>query len=203
MFIIFLLLCLCVLPTFGAVITYVISKIKGVEHIKRNVVIAFLFVFNSQIIYFFSAEAVESWFGIHDRSFIFNTDFDVSTPYGKFTSSDSDYETYANDKCSYRIDSIAAYDQYVVLSADSSYLFVDQQANVTEVSSLAELPVEVQQKDFVRASYYIGDLYRQIHDGNYLYVIKTLIALVLSALVTAVEYFLFKKIWSGVRKSVS
>ena len=36
-----------------------------------------------------------------------------------------------------------------------------------------------------------------------LYVIKTLIALVLSALVTAVEYFLFKKIWSGVRKSVS
>ncbi len=200
MYIIFLLLCLCVLPTFGAVITYVISKIKGVEHIKRNVVIAFLFVFNSQIIYFFSAEAVESWFGIHDRSFIFNTDFDVSTPYGKFTSSDSDYETYANDKCWYHIDSIAAYDQYVVLSADSSYLFVDQQAHVTEVSSLAELPVEVQQKDFVRASYYIGDLYRQIHDGNYLYVIKTLIALVLSALVTAVEYFLFKKIWSKIRR---
>ena len=49
----------------------------------------------------------------------------------------------------------------------------------------------------------VEDLYWQIHNDNYLYVIKTLIALVLSTLVTVVEYFVLKKIWPRMREFVS
>ena len=187
-------------PVLVFVSTYAISKLKKSEHIRRNLVVALAFIVNSQIIYFLNVDVVESWFGIQNSFDIFDETTEVSTPYGKFFSYSNKFEHYENDKCWYHIDSIAAYDQYVVLTADSSYLFIDQQANVTEVSSLADLPVDVQREDFVMARKYIKDLYWQIHNDNYLYVIKTLIALALSALVTVVEYFVFKKIWSKIRR---
>lgn len=190
-------------PVLVFVSTYAISKLKKSEHIRRNLVVALAFIVNSQIIYFLNVDVVESWFGIQNSFDIFDETTEVSTPYGKFSLYDGKYAHYENDKCWYHIDSIAAYDQYVVLTADSSYLFIDQQANVTEVSSLADLPVDVQREDFVMARKYIKDLYWQIHNDNYLYVIKTLIALALSALVTVVEYFVFKKIWPRMRKYVS
>ena len=190
-------------PVLVFVSTYAISKLKKSEHIRRNLVVALAFIVNSQIIYFLNVDVVESWFGIQNSFDIFDETTEVSTPYGKFFSYSNKFEHYENDKCWYHIDSIAAYDQYVVLTADSSYLFIDQQANVTEVSSLADLPVDVQREDFVMARKYIKDLYWQIHNDNYLYVIKTLIALVLSALVTVVEYFVFKIVWSRMRKYVS
>jgi len=190
-------------PVLVFVSTYAISKLKKSEHIRRNLVVALAFIVNSQIIYFLNVDVVESWFGIQNSFDIFDETTEVSTPYGKFFSYSNKFEHYENDKCWYHIDSIAAYDQYVVLTADSSYLFIDQQANVTEVSSLADLPVDVQREDFVMARKYIKDLYWQIHNDNYLYVIKTLIALVLSALVTAIEYFVFKKIWARIKGFVS
>ncbi len=190
-------------PVLVFVSTYAISKLKKSEHIRRNLVVALAFIVNSQIIYFLNVDVVESWFGIQNSFDIFDETTEVSTPYGKFFSYSNKFEHYENDKCWYHIDSIAAYDQYVVLTADSSYLFIDQQANVTEVSSLADLPVDVQREDFVMARKYIIDLYWQIHNDNYLYVIKTLIALVLSALVTVVEYFVFKKIWPRMREFIS
>ena len=190
-------------PVLVFVSTYAISKLKKSEHIRRNLVVALAFIVNSQIIYFLNVDVVESWFGIQNSFDIFDEITEVSTPYGKFFSYSNKFEHYENDKCWYHIDSIAAYDQYVVLTADSSYLFIDQQANVTEVSSLADLPVDVQREDFVMARKYIKDLYWQIHNDNYLFVIKTLIALVLSALVTVVEYFVFKKIWPRIKVFVS
>lgn len=190
-------------PVLVFVSTYAISKLKKSEHIRRNLVVALAFIVNFQIIYFLNVDVVESWFGIQNSFDIFDETTEVSTPYGKFFSYSNKFEHYENDKCWYHIDSIAAYDQYVVLTADSSYLFIDQQANVTEVSSLADLPVDVQREDFVMARKYIKDLYWQIHNDNYLYVIKTLIALALSALVTAIEYFVFKKIWARMREFVS
>ncbi|MBO4530400.1 MAG: hypothetical protein J5767_07150 [Paludibacteraceae bacterium] len=190
-------------PMLGVLLIYAISKLKKSEHIRRNLVVALAFIVNFQIIYFLNVDVVESWFGIQNSFDIFDETTEVSTPYGKFFSYSNKFEHYENDKCWYHIDSIAAYDQYVVLTADSSYLFIDQQANVTEVSSLADLPVDVQREDFVMARKYIKDLYWQIHNDNYLYVIKTLIALALSALVTVVEYFVFKKIWPRIKVFVS
>ncbi|MBO7607311.1 MAG: hypothetical protein J6T28_06820 [Paludibacteraceae bacterium] len=192
-----------VAPVLVVVLTYAISKFKRFEHIRRNPVVALAFVVNFTIIYFLNVDAVDRRFGIQNSFDIFDETTEVSTPYGKFFSYSNKFEHYENDKCWYHIDSIAAYDQYVVLTADSCYLFIDQQANVTEVSSFANLPVDVRQEDFVEASKYIEDLYWQIHNDNYLYVIKTLIALVLSALVTALEYFLFKMIWPRMREFVS
>ena len=192
-----------VAPVLVVVLTYAISKFKRFEHIRRNPVVALAFVVNFTIIYFLNVDVVESWFGIQNSFDIFDETTEVSTPYGKFFSYSNKFEHYENDKCWYHIDSIAAYDQYVVLTADSCYLFIDQQANVTEVSSFANLPVDVRQEDFVEASKYIEDLYWQIHNDNYLYVIKTLIALVLSTLVTVVEYFVLKKIWPRMREFVS
>ena len=92
------------------------------------------------------------------------------------------------------------------MATDSSYLLIDKQDNATniiEVSSLDELPMDVQQKDFVRASKYIKKIYWQIHNDNYLFVIKSLIALVLSTLATALEYLLCKKLWSKIKNFVS
>ncbi|MBP5482114.1 MAG: hypothetical protein J6Y22_10240 [Paludibacteraceae bacterium] len=192
-----------VAPVLVVVLTYAISKFKRFEHIRRNPVVALAFVVNFTIIYFLNVDAVDRRFGIQNSFDIFDETTEVSTPYGKFFSYSNKFEHYENDKCWYHIDSIAAYDQYVVLTADSSYLFIDQQANVTEVSSFANLPVDVRQEDFVEASKYIEDLYWQIHNDNYLYVIKTLIALVLSTIVTVVEYFVLKKIWPRMREFVS
>lgn len=184
----------------GIVITYVISINKGSKHTLRNTVIAPVFIYNFTIIYLLNVNTIESWFGIQYDLYD-DVPFKVNTPYGEFSSANFYY--CRNNNCSYNIDSMAAYNQYVVLSTDSSYLLIDQQANVTEVSSLANLPVDVRQEDFVEASKYIEDLYWQIHNDNYLYVIKTLIALVLSALVTVVEYFVFKKIWPRIKVFVS
>lgn len=200
---------LCILPFLGKeLICHVISKIKGLECLKRGRGIVFMFLFNSQIIYFINVDIVEGWFGIQNSFFdmIFDEKFEVSTPYGKFTRIDyvHDINNYENNgKCYYQIDSVAEYDQYIVVAAKQvgdCYLFVDQQANVTEVSSLTELPVDVQQKDFVEASKYITDLYWRVHHDNHLYVIKILLALALSALVTALEYFLLKGIRALIRK---
>ena len=185
-----------------------IPEIKGFEHLKRKGGIVFMFLFNFQIIYFVNVDIVEEWFGIQDSFFdmIYDEKFVVSTPYGKFTRIDyvHDINNYENNgKFYYQIDSIAEYDQYIVVAAKhvgDCYLFVDQQANVTEVSSLTELSVDVQQKDFVEASKYITDLYWRVHNDNHLYVIKVLLALVLSALVTALEYFLFKGVKALIRR---
>lgn len=204
-----LLILILALTALCAVLTcHVISKIKGFERLKQKSGIVFLFLINSQIIYFINVDIVEGWFGIQDSFFdmIFDEKFEVSTPYGKFTRIDyvHDINNYENNgKCYYQIDSIAEYDQYIVVAAKrvgDCYLFVDQQANVTEVSSLTELPVDVQQKDFVEASKYITDLYWRVHNDNHLYVIKILLALALSALVTALGYFLLNGIRALVRK---
>ncbi len=213
--IIIVLLALCVLPLIGTVLTcHVISKIKGLECLKRKGGIVFMILFNSQIIYFINVDIVEGWFGIQNSFFdeLDDAVIEVSTSYGKFTTiyvlpphSNFRYNYNKDRTCSSgcQIDSIAEYDQYIVVAAHlyaGRYLFIDQQANVTEVSSLTELPVDVQQKDFVEASKYIKDLYWRVHHDNYLYVIKILLALALSALVTALECFLFKKIWSKIRR---
>lgn len=204
-----LLILILALTALCAVLTcHVISKIKGFERLKQKSGIVFLFLINSQIIYFINVDIVEGWFGIQNSFFdmIFDEKFEVSTPYGKFTRIDyvHDINNYENNgKCYYQIDSVAEYDQYIVVAAKQvgdCYLFVDQQANVTEVSSLTELPVDVQQKDFVEASKYITDLYWRIHHDNHLYVIKILLALALSALVTALEYSLLNGIRALVRK---
>lgn len=204
-----LLILILALTALCAVLTcHVISKIKGFERLKQKSGIVFLFLINSQIIYFINVDIVEGWFGIQNSFFdmIFDEKFEVSTPYGKFTRIDyvHDINNYENNgKCYYQIDSIAEYDQYIVVAAKrvgDCYLFVDQQANVTEVSSLTELPVDVLQKDFVEASKYITDLYWRVHNDNHLYVIKVLLALALSALVTALGYSLLNGIRALVRK---
>lgn len=101
------------------------------------------------------------------------------------------------------IDSIAEYNQYIVMAADSSYLLIDQRVKgekAIKILSLTDLPVDVQQMSFASAPKYIKDLYWRIHHDNHLYVIKVLLALALSALVTAVGYFLLKGIRALVRK---
>lgn len=192
----------------GTMITYGISINKGAKHTLRNTVIASVFIYNFTFIYLKNVDTIESWFGIQYDLYNDTPLIEVPTPYGKFSAIDNSYEKYynRNNKWRYDIDSIATYDHYLVMATDSSYLLINKQANdttVTQVSSLTELPIDVQHKDFVRASKYIKDLYWQIHNDNYLYVIKILIALVLSALVTVVEYFVFKIVWSKMRKYVS
>ena len=192
----------------GTMITYGISINKGAKHTLRNTVIASVFIYNFTFIYLKNVDTIESWFGIQYDLYNDTPLIEVPTPYGKFSAIDNSYEKYynRNNKWWYDIDSIATYDHYLVMATDSSYLLINKQANdttVTQVSSLTELPIDVQHKDFVRASKYIKNLYWQIHNDNYLFVIKTLIALVLSALVTVVEYFVFKKIWPRMREFVS
>ncbi len=196
---------LCVLPLIGTVLTcHVISKIKGLECLKRKGGIVFMILFNSQIIYFINVDIIEGWFGIQNSFFdeIDEAVIEVSTPYGKFSTVNEQptcsFFRYNDDRTWFSesgIDSIAEYDHYIVMAADSSYLLIDQQIKgekAIEVLSLTDLPVDIQQMNFVSAPKYIKDLYWRIHHDNYLYVIKIFLALVLSALVTALEYFLFK-----------
>ena len=211
--IIIVLLALCILPLIGTVLTcHVISKIKGLECLKRKGGIVFMILFNSQIIYFINVDIVEGWFGIQNSFFdeIDEAVIEVSTPYGKFSTVNEQpiysFFRYDDDRpcfLSGGIDSIAEYDQYIVMAADSSYLLIDQRVKgekAIKILSLTDLPVDVQQMSFVSAPKYIKDLYWRIHHDNHLYVIKVLLALALSALVTAVECFLFKKIWSKIRR---
>jgi uncharacterized protein YqgC (DUF456 family) len=60
---------LCILPFIGTVLTLVISKIKGLERLKQKSGIVFLFLINSQIIYFINVDIVEGWFGIQNSFF--------------------------------------------------------------------------------------------------------------------------------------
>ncbi len=201
--IILVLPALCILPFIGTVLTLVISKIKKSKHVERNIVFAFVIIFNAQIIYFINVDIIEGWFGIQNSFFdeIDEAVIEVSTPYGKFSTVNEQpiysFFRYNDRKSFYKggIDSIAEYDHYIVMAADSSYLLIDQQIKgekAIEVLSLTDLPVDIQQMNFVSAPKYIKDLYWRIHHDNYLYVIKIFLALVLSALVTALEYFLFK-----------
>ncbi|MBR5972455.1 MAG: hypothetical protein IK017_07370 [Paludibacteraceae bacterium] len=68
-------------------------------------------------------------------------------------------------------------------------------------SSLSELPEEVQQKDFVEARKYTEDMYWKVHNDNHLYVVKGLIAILLSVLATALEYFLLRIVMKRIRRS--
>lgn len=211
--IIIVLLALCILPLIGTVLTcHVISKIKGLECLKRKGGIVFMILFNSQIIYFINVDIVEGWFGIQNSFFdeIDEAVIEVSTPYGKFSTVNEEpvysFFRYDDDRpcfLSGGIDSIAEYDQYIVMAADSSYLLIDQRVKgekAIKILSLTDLPVDVQQMSFVSAPKYIKDLYWRVHHDNHLYVIKVLLALALSALVTALGYFLLKKIWSKIRR---
>ncbi len=211
--IIIVLLALCVLPLIGTVLTcHVISKIKGLECLKRKGGIVFMILFNSQIIYFINVDIVEGWFGIQNSFFdeIDEAVIEVSTPYGKFSTVNEQpvysFFRYDDDRTWFSesgIDSIAEYDHYIVMAADSSYLLIDQRVKgekAIKILSLTDLPVDVQQMSFVSAPKYIKDLYWRIHHDNHLYVIKVLLALALSALVTVLGYFLFKKIWSKIRR---
>lgn len=212
--IIMVLLALCILPLIGTVLTchVMISKIKGLECLKRKGGIVFMILFNSQIIYFINVDIVEGWFGIQNSFFdeIDEAVIEVSTPYGKFSTVNEEpvysFFRYDDDRpcfLSGGIDSIAEYDQYIVMAADSSYLLIDQRVKgkkAIKILSLTDLPVDVQQMSFVSAPKYIKDLYWRVHHDNHLYVIKVLLALALSALVTALGYFLFKKIWSKIRR---
>lgn len=100
------------------------------------------------IIYLLNADTIEGWFGIHYDLYDDTPLIEVPTPYGEFSTIKNSYEKcHRNNKCSYAIDSIAAYDRYLVMATDSSYLLIDKQANdttITEVSSLSELPIDVQ-----------------------------------------------------------
>lgn len=209
--IIAVLLALCVLPLIGTVLTcHVISKIKGLECLKRKGGIVFMILFNSQIIYFINVDIVEGWFGIQNSFFDDEAVIEVSTQYGKFSTVNEQpvysFFRYDDDRpwfSSGGIDSIAEYDQYIVMAADSSYLLIDQRVKgekAIKILSLTDLPVDVQQMSFVSAPKYIKDLYWRIHHDNHLYVIKVLLALALSALVTALGYFLLKGIRALVRK---
>lgn len=113
----------------------------------------------------------------------------MSTVYGDFEKVDQ-IETLSDID----IDSVAEYDNFIIvkLSQDSSYSYIDNHANKTNVSSLSELPVAVSQKDFVSASEYINDLYWKIYNENHIDLIKILIALILSMLITTLEYIIFK-----------
>lgn len=206
-----LLILILAMTALCAVLTcHVISKIKGLECLKRKGGIVFMILFNSQIIYFINVDIVEGWFGIQNSFFDDEAVIEVSTPYGKFSTVNEEpvysFFRYDDDRpcfLSGGIDSIAEYDQYIVMAADSSYLLIDQRVKgekAIKILSLTDLPVDVQQMSFVSAPKYIKDLYWRIHHDNHLYVIKVLLALALSALVTALGYFLLKGIKALIRK---
>lgn len=181
----FLLICFCI-PLISLLLTFIISKTQKSTHIKRNCIISFVLIFNLQLFYFLCWEEVETRFGIYDDNWETRR---VSTVYGDFEKVDQ-IETLSDID----IDSVAEYDNFIIvkLSQDSSYSYIDNHANKTNVSSLSELPVAVSQKDFVSASEYINDLYWKIYNENHIDLIKILIALILSMLITTLEYTIFK-----------
>lgn len=181
----FLLICFCI-PLISLLLTFIISKIQKSTHTKRNCIISFVLIFNLQLFYFLCWEEVETRFGIYDDNWETRR---VSTVYGDFEKVDQ-IETLSDID----IDSVAEYDNFIIvkLSQDSSYSYIDNHANKTNVSSLSELPVAVSQKDFVSASEYINDLYWKIYNENHIDLIKILIALILSMLLTTLEYIIFK-----------
>lgn len=181
----FLLICFCI-PLISLLLTFIISKIQKSTHTKRNCIISFVLIFNLQLFYFLCWEEVETRFGIYDDNWETRR---VSTVYGDFEKVDQ-IETLSDID----IDSVAEYDNFIIvkLSQDSSYSYIDNHANKTNVSSLSELPVAVSQKDFVSASEYINDLYWKIYNENHIDLIKILIALILSMLTTTLEYIIFK-----------
>lgn len=182
----FLLICFCIPPLISLLLTFIISKIQNSTHTKRNCIISFVLIFNLQLFYFLCWEEVETRFGIYDDNWETRR---VSTVYGDFEKVDQ-IETLSDID----IDSVAEYDNFIIvkLSQDSSYSYIDNHANKTNVSSLSELPVAVSQKDFVSASEYINDLYWKIYNENHIDLIKILIALILSMLITTLEYIIFK-----------
>jgi len=181
----FLLICFCI-PLISLLLTFIISKIQKSTHTKRNCIISFVLIFNLQLFYFLCWEEVETRFGIYDDNWETRR---VSTVYGDFEKVDQ-IETLSDID----IDSVAEYDNFIIvkLSQDSLYSYIDNHANKTNVSSLSELPVAVSQKDFVSASEYINDLYWKIYNENHIDLIKILIALILSMLITTLEYIIFK-----------
>lgn len=181
----FLLICFCI-PLISLLLTFIISKTQKSTHTKRNCIISFVLIFNLQLFYFLCWEEVETRFGIYDDNWETRR---VSTVYGDFEKIDQ-IETLSDID----IDSVAEYDNFIIvkLSQDSSYSYIDNHANKTNVSSLSELPVAVSQKDFVSASEYINDLYWKIYNENHIDLIKILIALILSMLTTTLEYIIFK-----------
>lgn len=181
----FLLICFCI-PLISLLLTFIISKTQKSTHTKRNCIISFVLIFNLQLFYFLCWEEVETRFGIYDDNWETRR---VSTVYGDFEKVDQ-IETLSDVD----IDSVAEYDNFIIvkLSQDSSYSYIDNHANKTNVSSLSELPVAVSQKDFVSASEYINDLYWKIYNENHIDLIKILIALILSMLITTLEYIIFK-----------
>lgn len=181
----FLLICFCI-PLISLLLTFIISKIQKSTHTKRNCIISFVLIFNLQLFYFLCWEEVETRFGIYDDNWETRR---VSTVYGDFEKVDQ-IETLSDID----IDSVAEYDNFIIvkLSQDSSYSYIDNHANKTNVSSLSELPVAISQKDFVSASEYINDLYWKIYNENHIDLIKILIALILSMLITTLEYIIFK-----------
>ena len=181
----FLLICFCI-PLISLLLTFIISKIQKSTHTKRNCIISFVLIFNLQLFYFLCWEEVETRFGIYDDNWETRR---VSTVYGDFEKVDQ-IETLSDID----IDSVAEYDNFIIvkLSQDSSYSYIDNHANKTNVSSLSELPVAVSQKNFVSASEYINDLYWKIYNENHIDLIKILIALILSMLITTLEYIIFK-----------
>ncbi|MBP5524946.1 MAG: hypothetical protein J6Y11_05015 [Paludibacteraceae bacterium] len=180
-----LLICFCI-PLISLLLTFIISKTQKSTHTKRNCIISFVLIFNLQLFYFLCWEEVETRFGIYDDNWETRR---VSTVYGDFEKVDQ-IETLSDID----IDSVAEYDNFIIvkLSQDSSYSYIDNHANKTNVSSLSELPVAVSQKDFVSASEYINDLYWKIYNENHIDLIKILIALILSMLITTLEYIIFK-----------
>lgn len=180
-----LLICFCI-PLISLLLTFIISQTQKSTHTKRNCIISFVLIFNLQLFYFLCWEEVETRFGIYDDNWETRR---VSTVYGDFEKVDQ-IETLSDID----IDSVAEYDNFIIvkLSQDSSYSYIDNHTNKTNVSSLSELPVVVSQKDFVSASEYINDLYWKIYNENHIDLIKILIALILSMLITTLEYIIFK-----------
>lgn len=181
----FLLICFCI-PLISLLLTFIIFQTQKSTHTKRNCIISFVLIFNLQLFYFLCWKEVETRFGIYDDNWETRR---VSTVYGDFEKVDQ-IETLSDID----IDSVAEYDNFIIvkLSQDSSYSYIDNHANKTNVSSLSELPVAVSQKDFVSASEYINDLYWKIYNENHIDLIKILIALILSMLITTLEYIIFK-----------
>ena len=181
----FLLICFCI-PLISLLLTFIISKTQKSTHTKRNCIISFVLIFNLQLFYFLCWEEVETRFGIYDDNWETRR---VSTVYGDFEKVDQ-IETLSDID----IDSVAEYDNFIIvkLSQDSSYSYIDNHANKTNVSSLSELPIAVSQKDFVSASEYINDLYWKIYNENHIDLIKILFALILSMLITTLEYIILK-----------
>ena len=202
---ILLILLAFTLPILGAELAYGISKFKAPEHIIRNSIIAFLLVYNAQLFYVITIDKIENWYGIsYDRLFYEHTS--VNTSHGKFSAFKNVSCFKVKDKSGgyyiINIDSVAEYDQSIVVvsNQDSSYIYIDNQSNITMASSLSELQEEVQQKDFVAARKYTEDLYWKVHNDNHLYVVKGLVAILLSMLATALEYFLLKIVMKRIRE---